>query len=253
MSPIPASAVAKFERAAEHLEALKGEMLAFEQSKPYGVREQINDDRTERTLYMVENQATPQRFGLIVGDCVHNLRGVLDHLVFNLPRVTGTNPHWVGWSQFPICDDSTKLAGRWKDTLGVDPLALAVVEELQPYFGGKDPVGQPLWYLRELSNLDKHRLLQDAALIRNGFGIEIPIPAAGTVHAVVAEGAVEHDAIIGKIYYSDPSPPGVQMTVTQHFAVTIRELDPPIGVQTCLEAIQVAIEQAMSRLSPFCP
>jgi hypothetical protein len=111
-------------------------MLAFVQSKPYGFREQINDDRTQRTLYMVERQALPQRFGLIVGDCVHNLRGVLDHLVFNLPRAAGTDPSWEGRSQFPICDDSDKFAGRRNDTLGVDPLARAVVEELQPYFEG---------------------------------------------------------------------------------------------------------------------
>jgi hypothetical protein len=113
-------------------------------------------------------------------------------------------------------------------------------------------MGQPLWYLRELSNLDKHRLLHAAALIRTGDRIEMLPPATGTAHAVVAEGAVEHDAIIGKIYYSDPCPPGVQITLTQGFGITIRDLHPAIGVQTALEAIRVAVEHAPAPLGPFC-
>jgi hypothetical protein len=248
---VPDSALLKFARASEHLDALKREVAAFEQNSPYGVREQIDEDRTQRTFYMVEKHRLPERIGLMIGDCIHNFRCALDHLVFNLPRHARTNPRWEGTSQFPICDDHTKFAARRNDTLGVDPTTLAVMESLQPYCGGNDPVGHPLWYLRELSNFDKHRLIRFAALIPTGYAIDPPPPATGTVRAVFANGAVEHGAIIGKLYYSDPSPPGGQFNVTMSLGVTIAELEPAIGVQTALVAIQNTVEDVLTKLGRF--
>ena len=248
---VPDSALLKFARAGEHLDTLKRKVAAFEQNKPYGFREQIDKDRTQRTFFMVEKHRVPEQIGLMIGDCIHNFRCVLDHLVFNLPRAHGTNARWEGMSQFPICDDSTRFAGMRSDMLGLDPTTRAVIESLQPYFGGNDPVGHPLWYLRELSNFAKHRLIRFATLIPTGFGIEVPLPATGTMHAVFAHGSVEHDAIIGKLYYSDPSPSGVQMKVTMSLGVTIAELEPAIGVQTALVAIQNTVEDAMTKLAPF--
>src|SRR5579863_7329550 len=110
--------------------------------------------------------------------------------------------------------------------LGADPAAIAVIESFQPYVGRSDPSGHPLWYLRELSNVDRHRLIRFASLVRTGMSIELPQPTTGTVHPVWADGAVEHGAILGKLYYSDPSPPGGEMRISMTFGVTISDIEP---------------------------
>ena len=42
---------------------------------------------------------------------------------------------------------------------GANPRAITLIERMQPYYGGKNPDLSWLWFLRELSNTDKHRTI----------------------------------------------------------------------------------------------
>jgi len=113
---IPHSAALKLARSRDHLDALKKEVDAFEQSHPYTFRDEVNPDRTQRTLFLVERRPFPDAVGLMIGDCIHDLRCALDHLVFNLPRGPGTDARWEQWSQFPISNDPEEfLQGKSRD------------------------------------------------------------------------------------------------------------------------------------------
>jgi hypothetical protein len=104
------------------------------------------------------------------------LRGALDHLAYALAdwRTQGSirNPNVI---QFPICDGSDDF---WRDKANrylseVHPLHVAVVERFQAYqaiklfpTGGPEGI-QPFRLLRNLSNTDKHRLLNVVVIPTN--------------------------------------------------------------------------------------
>ena len=255
MARAPESVFLKLTRAQEHLDAFKGELAAFQNGNPYTVHHQMNHDRREVTYYLVVVREAPARLGLMIGDCVQNLRSALDHLVFNLPRAAGTDPKWERGSQFPICDTPDGFAGIVnRYLLGVDPAAITAVERLQPYDGGNPPEGKPLWYLRELSNLDKHRIIHLIAIIGLGASLEVPNPPTGTVHGILAHDAgMEHGAVIGKMYYSDPAPASVEVKVNLAAGVTIRDIEPAVGVQAALEGAYERVVNAVGTLEHFLP
>ena len=251
------SARLKLARAQDHLDAYERAWRDFTaDGYPYGYRSEINDDRTCITLYLQERRIVPRDFGLIVGDCVHNLRSALDHLAYALPRAAGTDPRWEKWSQWPIFDDPNDFAGAAKRWLcGVDGGAVAGIETCQPYYRPNGPTRHPLRYLAELSNLDKHRVLHGIALPgqRASLGIDLST-ITGDVWPVFNDGGIEPNAIVGKVYFTDPAPKPVEMEVSVTFAVAIDGLEPPIGVQTVLDDIHGFITyEAFPAVEPFLP
>jgi hypothetical protein len=110
------------------------------------------------------------RLGLLVGDAVHNLRCVLDHLVWQLTLVKTGGQELTGRrarrARFPIVVEPDKdiedivpeefaKAKALKDVL---PPHRAIIESLQPYRRSK-PKRDALAILGILSNRDKHRVI----------------------------------------------------------------------------------------------
>jgi hypothetical protein len=102
---------------------------------------------------------------LIVGEILFNLRSALDHLACQLVVLDGKK---IGkHTQFPIHEaplyEKGKLVAVNLDPPVSNPKILKALYECQPYVG---PSGEPmkaarhpLWQLRVLNNIDKHRLL----------------------------------------------------------------------------------------------
>jgi hypothetical protein len=247
----PESASFKLARAYAHLDSIEREIRRFGEQEPYGLRHEVNPDRTQVTTYLTVLREPPPVLALLIGDCVQNLRGALDHTVFQLPRAAGTPARWQQTSQFPIADDATRFQNARPQYAGITAGALAVLEQSQPYFGGKSPHGHPLVHLRELSNADKHRLITPTALVRTNTLLEIPPPITGWAHAVLTTGGLEDGAVLGKLFLSDPAPQGMPMNVTLTFGVTLRELQPAFGVLAALERIYKEVVAVIARLTPF--
>jgi hypothetical protein len=131
------------------------------------------------------------------------------------------------------------------------------VERLQPYFGRTRPEGHGLWYLRELSNLDKHRLSPVVWSLPASGDVEVPHPPTGTAFIVFRTGAPEHDDTILKLYFTDPAPLGMEATLNLFFGVTIRDITPPeepqFGVNALIERIYERAVSAVCVLEPFLP
>ena len=98
----------------------------------------------------------PVECSVILGDCVHNLRSALDHLVAAMaPAYEYTTQFPVFWNDTPETRKTIK-----KRLKHVFPPGAALVKDLQPYHRRpEDPRSDPLWVLSELDNIDKHRLL----------------------------------------------------------------------------------------------
>jgi hypothetical protein len=92
------------------------------------------------------------------GDVVHNLRGALDHLAYQMtmahrPRTTDKELRDI---YFPIQKSKTayeQAAQRYKKFFGAE--AIELIDQLKPYKGGNEA----LYRLHYLNNFSKHRLL----------------------------------------------------------------------------------------------
>jgi hypothetical protein len=130
----------------------------------------------ERIYYVGYTTPVPDTLAPIVGDAVHNLRTALDVLVWRLLLAKGGNhPDDKKWKRlyFPIAASAADYrhptnGHRPVVADGISPLAMNIIDAVEPFKGG---AGELLWQLNELANLNKHRLLLTAA---SGFrGVEM--------------------------------------------------------------------------------
>ena len=132
---------AKSARGSDHLKQLNGELVAHIEWDPQLA------------------QIPAIHWTLLVGDACHNLRGALDHMVFQLALLSGANEPTT--TAFPIATEPG-LYERAASRL-LSEVALQYrdrIERHQPYNSGEDPEMHGLTLLRELNNFDKHRILQ---------------------------------------------------------------------------------------------
>ncbi|QIN82052.1 hypothetical protein GBA63_04900 [Rubrobacter tropicus] len=131
----------RLQRALHHLESLKAEVEAWADECPYRTWVDFDVDARYKLTWLEAIDQPPARFGLIVGDCVHNLRSSLDNLMLELALIRGrgrVSKSVEGDSQFPIfaADPSLnpkRLAEFKRMTRGINPRAKAIIEGLQPY------------------------------------------------------------------------------------------------------------------------
>ncbi len=137
MSVDLSSVNAKLRRAEEHAQAVKDEVRAWMDTNPYSVSKEPNADFTRYSLILhVSKEPLLERWGLMIGDSIHCLRCVLDHLVYAIAiHESGQNPPPDADSlQFPIADSADNFARDSRRRL--KPLSnpvRAVIESLQPY------------------------------------------------------------------------------------------------------------------------
>lgn len=194
---------AKIDRAIEHLEALHRETQAFRNSEAYAVTGKFESGRSSYVFRLHVLQRPPLRWGVMIGEIVHNLRSALDQLVWQLVKLNGRTPG--KWNYFPIIGKRPQAGfagiargqGKRRGPLwGVSDEALACIERLQPYHGGN---GRLLGVLERLWNADKHRFLvptltaiTSAILLADRY---VPNKDAGPVMEItVGRFADEHEA-----------------------------------------------------------
>jgi len=214
MSGTPSNAMRgislKLDRAQEHLLELDAAIGEYLDSEPY--KPVRNFPPSNQHLMLIEFHVVnepDERLGVIIGDCVHNLRSSLDHLACRLVESNGGTPKLgSGGAQFPIMDrqPTDKAHNPIKPTVngGVAPNVLAIIDGLQPYQRGQGAASHELAMLRDLSNADKHHLLHttipgltDAkAAIHSKFGTLVSTPEAGRV--------VHHEGSIGALPLLEP-------------------------------------------------
>ena len=132
----------KLGRPEEHLSTLKTEVDA--RTEQHSDRSLI-DVRRDGDWHVVEIEpppSIPRRWALIGGDLIHNLRSVLDHLVWQLVLRDGQQPS--RWNEFPIIDSEQRFLQEVKfrkrnpdrsplQGIRVDGDAWAIIEAAQPY------------------------------------------------------------------------------------------------------------------------
>jgi len=147
-------AAAKIDWAKDHLDHLDREIREF-LTDPYTVtrKDKVNE---HRHYLRFEFNPIPVSIPLIAGDFCYCLRSGLDQLAWQLARINKVAQPRTATS-FPIF--SEKRQNGFKDkTKDLLPLAVEVIEALQPYHRGAAFKEHPLWLLNELCNIDKHMI-----------------------------------------------------------------------------------------------
>jgi hypothetical protein len=135
--------------------------MPYLKNTPYRIVAKFDRQASAFTFWAEVIKPPNPRWGLIIGDIAHNYRSALDHLAWQLALKHSAPDDPSRSAQWPITDSLDKFNdGRVQRMLAsIDPAIHADIERLQPYNAPEQAYCRPLAALRDLSNTDKHRLL----------------------------------------------------------------------------------------------
>jgi|RhiMetdeSRZDD1v2_1073273.scaffolds.fasta_scaffold39509_2 hypothetical protein len=149
----------KLDRAEEHLRSFDRESADWLEQTKF-CRFAMKEDGDKGIISVDITAVPPARLSAILGDCLQNLRASLDYLCWELVIANNQTPgRWTGFPIYRSWDYVKRPQFHPNCVTGIDSEAIALMERLQPYYGGKNPDISPLWFLHELSNTDKHRTI----------------------------------------------------------------------------------------------
>lgn len=263
--PVLWSAEAKFRNGSDHLETLKNEVDAWGKRDVAALALEANADATEHSLIHRWTEEPPiVRWGLLIGDCVHNLRSSLDQAVYGLAvaKIGADPPPYADVLAFPICDTDvlfTKALGRHRlGNLGSDPDLRAALERLQPYCCPNLPYMPVLAILRDLDDQDKHRIVSImAAGLRTG-AIEMNLPPMDPwphiSSRIWTRGPIQESTKVVTLIF-DRSAPGVEMSnpnLSLYPVIEVEKLDGTtevVGLSAILELIKDEVRHCLDAIS----
>ncbi|HMF76599.1 MAG TPA: hypothetical protein VK604_13145, partial [Bryobacteraceae bacterium] len=166
----PTSWQLKIERAKEHFGALETEVMAWLKTNPMAMTKEKDAEGRHHTVFAeIVNPPPLNRWSLISGDCIHNLRSALDSLIYGIAiHETGLNPpEDEAKLQFPIFSDADKFnEKRNKDRIkSLSQAVQSEIEKVQPYNVPHKELPPLLELLGVLDNFDKHRTLNVMAAV----------------------------------------------------------------------------------------
>jgi len=192
---------AKLRRADSLFAELDALALAFiERGNPYRAEPTFDNETQEIVFRLTQDVIQPpsDEWGPLMGDCAHNLMSALDHLVCQL-SILNRGDQDCATTEFPIFErDSQLTRNQIEKKIGtLDPGDQELIVELQPFQRGADARTDPLWLLRRINIIDKHRRMH---LVSTGI-YERSIVAQETVElsiedVVISEGTKAGDEII---------------------------------------------------------
>ncbi len=151
-----------------HLGRLQDALAAFHATNPHSfpLKTERDGQKVHITLSVHIEREPPRVLGLIAGDFVGCLRAALDHIVEQMSFDNAER--LVEQTCFPICSESRYWDGAdsrasKRCVAGLTEDQRAIVHGLQPYKRrGANWINDPLWTLKELSDWDKHRMINIA-------------------------------------------------------------------------------------------
>jgi hypothetical protein len=157
---------AKLARASTQVAGLLQSVTAWTTANAISARCELREGRLGYRLILEGYPTSPPliEWGLITGECVHNLRSALDNLAYALARLHRDPPGRPKDVAFPIYREKKKFDDKGKKNVAQIPKqAAAVLERIQPFQrDGSLQEGRaendPLLMLQSLNNTDKHRV-----------------------------------------------------------------------------------------------
>lgn len=174
----------KLGRAEEHANTFYSELKTWVDGDPYVIGKKVNADGSRYSNFIKEIKVNPSldRWSLLVGDCIHNLRSTLDHFIYaaavhETKQDPPLNPRVL---QFPITDIPDRFDTQRYRIQNLSLSIQAEIERMQPYNRRHPSLPPLLGLLRDLDDFDKHRLLNivTAQVGEGEFNFQLP-PGSG--------------------------------------------------------------------------
>jgi hypothetical protein len=156
----------KMARADRHVRDLKIEVDTLVRAAEQTIFRENDEDSTKLVYRIGHVPDIDPTISAIIGDAVSNIRAAFDHLAWQL--VLADNGVPCEHTQFPIYDSRLNDKGNPRNVT-IQPRILnsdilQALDLIQPYQttdtdGHVDAWRNQLWIVRQLSNIDKHRLL----------------------------------------------------------------------------------------------
>jgi len=253
----------KLGRATRHFNEVSALLAAFKNPTPYEIRRDENPD-TGLSFWITLNRKPPDDISLAAGDCIHNLRSALDHIVYELSCHHRQAVH-VGGTGFPIYAnpkdwDEKDGQGKVRTTSGLHKLravpepALKRIELHQPYHG-LEPMywtRERLLHVHQLDIADKHRNLNLAVanVPEHSVLYGHDGPPFKVIH--VHQGRL-NEGIDTLLLRFDPSI-DVHAKVQPYTFVEVVFADPPVEdweVSSTLQGLIVGVASVLSEIRAF--
>lgn len=211
-----------------------------------------------RRASSISSAPPPPVWSVVLGEVVYGLRSALDHAVYALSGLEGGAP--PSGTEFPIFKDESEYlnvrrpGGLWK-ARGLGTNALAVVESVQPFHHGKDPLRHPLWVLQGLCNADKHRLLNTTGAVFDLSKFEFSLSGNVRFKAVEvrSEGPVENGTELAR-WTIDATPQSkgqMDMEISIGYGVSLDEAGPAKGepIGDALKTLGTTVKSVLAMLA----
>jgi hypothetical protein len=254
-SPKLASVRDKIARAEHHLRdidmALKV-VLSPETNVQPPTAFEFDRDRKHLIINLTKCQPVDPTLPLIIGDCIHNLRSALDHLVYRLALENGASQVSAKKTFFPIYLKKAEFDRRVENLVKpfISAAAFAEIEKSQPYSAYDIPEESDIWILSQLDIIDKHRLLIIAGQKFAPTSFIVNIPNGEQVHEVIPDPKwkpMEDGVEIIRFDLSKmPNPPN-KMNVHIQMVATVQFVDTGLACDGTL--VQDALRQCLGIVS----
>lgn len=171
--------------ATQRFDTIRPEIAALERAQDFQIACDVDVTAGEYSIRVFDVKQGDPDWGLVLGDCLNNLRSALDYLAVRLYAIGArADPKDVAIIDFPIFDTQSKFDGNptvktFRENPALRPY-LSRIEELQPFnesnpaVWGVDlrdspngPVAWPIYgavaaalqRLNSLNNIEKHRVM----------------------------------------------------------------------------------------------
>src|SRR5271165_1586261 len=127
----------KISHAKLHRDFVKSEVAEYLKANPYEFVPHASSTQNQPLFVLKPKSPIPEKIGLVVGDCLQNLRTALDYLVWELVLAAKNAPGKENMFPISLTAKSFQDAKRAHRLQGVAPAAIALIELFQPYHDGK--------------------------------------------------------------------------------------------------------------------
>jgi hypothetical protein len=218
----------KLRRANELYQLLSDDIASFYAKNPYQFEFRPFD--LGYRLYIHKLKSPPPRWGMQVGDIVHNARAALDHMAYSLALSNGKTPDQARRGSFPVVPgDATAFNEatvvkkmrrllRPADQERIEHLQLfnANNRDIWPWLDGPSSAGTPgrLRILSALDNEDKHRTLRIVGHAVGDARYDPPVPEPYKATHITNLGLLTDGESFAEWHFDGPpAPPDVVMSI----------------------------------------
>ena len=238
------------------MQELHRQQLHFFKGNPYSVRHRAKGNKHIYRI-RIHKELPRHRLAALVGDCVHNLRSALDHLVWQLSEDFSGVDDSDTTSQFPIFRSEHLYQSRGVNQIGrVGASATALIRLLQP-FHDEQPLAHPLWFVHDLDRRDKHLEASLTAVAAKNYGHRISHRREdrGTFHLLLSLEDIEDGVQIAEVTIF-PKDAKVRVQPQFEFEIaltrpTVPDTTPRLFVVSFLDYLATRVSGVIKCFDPF--